>query len=132
MQRGKALKGKRLLLKMDSQNGISWVDRGRLGTSIYNRWCVGLMALEVKYGIRIRTVFVKSKQNAVADALTREYVREDYITHPDDGRRFRIGTLREEVVGMLASFLSDPLQTILERHGFFRFFSASKVSFSLL
>jgi hypothetical protein len=105
------LKGVEIILRIDSTNTIGWIKKGKMRFSPYNNLCIYLLAVEVEYNCKFTPVFVKSEDNRLADALTREFAGKSKMITPH-GITYTIGKPSDRVFNALAKFLMAPTQSL--------------------
>ena len=122
-----SLEGVEIILKIDSTNSIGWIRKGKMRFSPYNNLCVYLLAVEIKYNCKFTPVFVKSRNNRIADSLTREYAGMSKMV-TQHGVTYTIGKPSDLVLRALVQFLSAPTAS-LENNEFFSYFEVRIILF---
>lgn len=109
-----SLRRKCLIVKVDNTNVIGWSDKGRMKFRVYNFILKLFCVIELFLDCKIKLVYIKSKENRIADSLTREKANSKSISLKFRGRRgsfvkrVKVSRPPVEIIRVLASILSSP------------------------
>ncbi len=96
------------ILKVDNTNVISWFTKGRMKFRPYNYLMMLLSIFELKLPCRIKTVYISSKANRIADSLTRENAHKKFLSIPNRITPLRILKPPQSVLKIVGRGLCSP------------------------
>ena len=116
--RPNSLKGKCLIIKVDNTNVISWSDKGKMKFRIYNFILKLFCVIELFLDCKFKLIYIKSKDNRVADSLTREKANaKKIVVKYKSSRGFSYKSVNVtrppvEVIRVISAILSTPTELL--------------------
>ena len=106
--RPSVIRGKCLIIKVDNTNVISWSTKGRMKFRPYNFLLKLLCTCELALKCKFKVIYINTKQNRIADSLTRELADADYLHLPNRSFPLKIVKPDDKIIRCLAITLSEP------------------------